>query len=100
MHNIAEGFDSGSDSEFIRFLRYSLRSSSEVQSQLYTALDQGYLKQEDFEAIYNSAREIRKLINSFIGYLVKTRSQRKVSEDGSNYEIHLDDSYALDDESK
>ena len=40
MHNIAEGFDAGSDAEFIRFLRYSRRSASEVQSQLYVALDQ------------------------------------------------------------
>lgn len=35
MHNIAEGFDAGSNLEFIRFLRYARRSVSEVQSQLY-----------------------------------------------------------------
>ncbi len=29
MNNIAEGFDSGSNAEFIRFLGYSRRSSSE-----------------------------------------------------------------------
>lgn len=39
MHNIAEGFDAGSDAEFIRFLKYARRSASEVQSQLYIALD-------------------------------------------------------------
>jgi len=39
MDNIAEGFDDGSTREFIRFLGYSQRSSSEVQSQLYRALD-------------------------------------------------------------
>ena len=35
MHNIAEGFDSGSDPEFIRFLKMARRSASETQSELY-----------------------------------------------------------------
>ena len=34
MDNIAEGFDDMSAKEFIKFLGYSLRSCSEVQSQL------------------------------------------------------------------
>ncbi len=34
MHNIAEGFDAGSNPEFIRFLKMARRSASEVQSQL------------------------------------------------------------------
>lgn len=37
MHNIAEGFDSGTDLEFIRFLKIARRSASEVQSQLNLA---------------------------------------------------------------
>ena len=32
MHNIAEGFDSGSNPEFIRFMKMARRSGSEVQS--------------------------------------------------------------------
>ena len=43
MHNIAEGFDSETNAEFIRFLRYAKRSCSEVQSELYVALDEGYI---------------------------------------------------------
>jgi len=43
MANIAEGFDAGSDAEFIRFLGYARRSASEVQSHLYIALDRGSL---------------------------------------------------------
>ena len=39
MNNIAEDFDAGSNKEFIRFLRYSRRSCSEVQNCLYVAID-------------------------------------------------------------
>ncbi len=43
MSNIAEGFNSGSRAEFARFLAYAQRSCSEIQSQLYVALDQNYI---------------------------------------------------------
>lgn len=69
MHNIAEGFDAGSDAEFKRFLRYARRSASEVQSQLYVALDQQYINKASFQEIYNKALHTKKLINGFIGYL-------------------------------
>lgn len=69
MHNIAEGFDAGSDPEFIRFLRYARRSATEVQSQLYIALDQGYISQAQFNEIYDLAEQCKKLINGFIAYL-------------------------------
>ena len=35
MHNIAEGFDSETNPEFVRFLRYAKWSCTEVQSELY-----------------------------------------------------------------
>ncbi|MBL7177664.1 MAG: four helix bundle protein [Desulfobacteraceae bacterium] len=44
MHNIAERFDSEKKPEFIRFLWYVKRSCTEVQSELYVALDQQYIK--------------------------------------------------------
>ena len=69
MDNIAEGFDSESNAEFVRFLRYAQRSCSEVQSQLYRALDQTYLNQDSFDALYHQATETRKTIRGFIRYL-------------------------------
>ena len=75
MHNIAEGFDSESNSEFIRFLRYSKRSCSEVQSQLYAALDQGYITDEEFQSIYQTARRTKAAIRGFINYLSQHPAQ-------------------------
>ena len=45
MHNTAEGFDAETNAEFIRFLRYAKRSCTEVQSELYVALDESYISQ-------------------------------------------------------
>ena len=69
MDNIAEGFDDGSTKEFIRFLGYSQRSSSEVQSQLYRALDCKYITQTQFDKGYKLASECRKQIKGFRKYL-------------------------------
>jgi len=69
MDNIAEGFDDGSTRELIRFLGYSQRSCSEVQSQLYRALDCKYITKSQFDRIYKVAFECRKQIKGFRKYL-------------------------------
>ncbi|MDP3703348.1 MAG: four helix bundle protein [Candidatus Omnitrophota bacterium] len=76
MSNIAEGFDSGSKPEFIRFLGYSRRSASEVQSHLYAALDQRYIKETQFEEVYRQAEKVRKLISAFLRYLRSSGSRQ------------------------
>jgi four helix bundle protein len=70
MHNIAEGFDSGSDPEFARFLRYAQRSCTEIQSQLYVALDQKYVSEAQFQDLYDFAKRVHSVIGGFIKYLV------------------------------
>ena len=72
MHNIAEGFDAGSDAEFVRFLGYARRSCTEVQSELYVALDQGYIDQARFEEVYGLAAEARSAIAGLTNYLRKS----------------------------
>src|SRR4030066_240678 len=59
MHNIAEGFDAGSNPEFIRFLKISRRSASEVQSELYLALDRSYINQDELNLAYSLATETK-----------------------------------------
>jgi four helix bundle protein len=70
MHNIAEGFDSETNPEFVRFLRYAKRSCTEVQSELYMALDQQYITDVEFEDVYDHAGRTRATIRGFIKYLV------------------------------
>lgn len=60
MNNIAEGFDSQSNNEFVRFLRISRRSVSEVENCLYVAIDQNYINNNEFETIYQQCEKIRK----------------------------------------
>ena len=69
MDNIAEGFDAGGNNEFVRFLNYSKRSCSEVQSQLYRVFDRHYSDQAEFEELFERARLIRAKIGAFIHYL-------------------------------
>lgn len=73
MSNISEGFDSLSNKEFVRFLTYSRRSCSEVQSCLYVGLDQEYVNEEQFEASYIHCKKIRKMIDGLIRYLKQSQ---------------------------
>jgi four helix bundle protein len=69
MANIAEGFDSRSNSEFIQFLYYALRSASELQSHFYVALDQNYLPESEFNETFEKAGKVKGMIFRFIEYL-------------------------------
>jgi four helix bundle protein len=73
MDNIAEGFDGGSNAEFIRFLGYAQRSCSEVKSQLYRALDRSYIDNEQFEHLFEMADEAQAKIGGFIRYLKNSK---------------------------
>ena len=76
MHNIAEGFDAETNAEFIRFLRYAKRSCTEVQSELYVALDEEYLSTVEFQDAYEQARRTRAAIRGFINYLKKYETRK------------------------
>ena len=69
MANIAEGFDSSSDKEFLRFLSFARRSATEVQSHLYVALDQRYITQDQFDELFQMTVAAKNLISGFMRYL-------------------------------
>ncbi len=80
MHNIAEGFDSGTGPEFIRFLKLARRSASEVQSELYLAVDQKYITEDERRNAYDCATEAKRLINGMISYLRRRDKPSRASE--------------------
>jgi four helix bundle protein len=99
MHNIAEGSDSGTDPEFIRFLKMARRSSSEVQSELYLALDRKYITETELKQAYDQADEAKRLINGLIAFLRKNggNAASKISEDQADYFVTPEDPFTSDD---
>jgi four helix bundle protein len=85
MANIAEGFDAGSNAEFGRFLAYAQRSCSELQSELYVALDQRYLSNEEFTEIYELAAKTKSRIGAFIKYLNEARRTKNEERRTKNH---------------
>ncbi|EIQ00455.1 S23 ribosomal protein [Opitutaceae bacterium TAV1] len=70
--NIAEGFEREGNKEFIQFLSYSKGSVGEVKDQLYTALDECYITQKDFDRTYALADETTRMIGGLTAYLRRT----------------------------
>ena len=69
MSNIAEGFERGGTAEFLQFLAVSKASAGEVESQLYVALDQKYISEEQFRAVRQTAASTKRLIAGLMNYL-------------------------------
>jgi four helix bundle protein len=74
MANVAEGFGSGAQGEFVTFLGYAVGSLNETQSHLCAAYDREYLSQEDFARLFQVATEIRKLSIAFIQSMTRPGS--------------------------
>jgi four helix bundle protein len=81
MSNIAEGFMSQSNRGFITFLGYSLRSTAEVQSQLYAALDLHYISDNQFKSLTTQCSTVAKMLQGFIRYL-------KTNQPSTNRGLH------------
>jgi four helix bundle protein len=72
MANIAEGFDRGGTKELANFLSIAKGSIGEVEAQLYVALDQKYINNEQFKNLLAMTSSTKKLIAGFMNYLKQT----------------------------
>ena len=70
--NIAEGSGRESSKDFLRFLYISMGSIFEMQTQLEIAKNIIYIKEEEFNNLYEDSREIERMLASLIRKLKDT----------------------------
>lgn len=87
MSNIAEGFESQTQSMFIKYLGFAKGSAGELRAQLYIARDQGYMTDEEFNAIFSLAEVCSKQLARFIQYLESQPNARRIREEGVTYNV-------------
>jgi four helix bundle protein len=78
MSNIAEGFESQTQSLFIKYLGIAKASAGEVRSQLYIASDLGYLSPEELRNTINLAEKVSRLIYGFVKYLQSQSNPKRI----------------------
>ena len=76
--NIAEGYARRGNKEFVKFLWISKGSAAEVQSQLYNAMDLGYIEKDRFELVYNQANVLQVKLFHLIQSLTSDLVRQKV----------------------
>ncbi len=81
MSNIAVGFERDGNKEFVQFLAIAKGSTGEVRSQLYVALDAGFLSQPHFNELLASAEEPSRVISGLMRYLRQSGLQGRKSID-------------------
>ena len=87
MSNIAEGFERNRRAEFHQFLSVAKASAAEVRSQLYVALDVGYLGQKEFQDLNAAANEVARVIGGLRQFVARQRdAQRRPNKKNSSVE--------------
>ena len=78
MSNIAEGFERGRPTEFHQFLSIAKGSCAELRSQLYVALDVGYVVGDDFRTLMSEAIEVGQIVGGLRASVERRRDIQRV----------------------
>jgi len=76
MSNLAEGFERGGLGEFHQFLSTAKASCAELRSQLYVALDVGYIGAREFEQLRTDSEEVGRIIGGLRASVAKQRQSK------------------------
>ena len=76
MSNLPEGFERGRPGEFHQFLSVAKGSCAELRSQLYVALDVGYLEPEAFTTLMSQASEVGLILGGLRASVERRRDTR------------------------
>lgn len=85
MSNIAEGFESQTQTLFIRCLGIAKASAGEVRSQPYISRDLNYLTEEQFSNLFQMAEKTSRQLSRFISYLEAHPQSKHIREDLAEY---------------
>ena len=80
MSNLAEGFERNRRGEFHQYLSTAKASCAEVRSQLYVALDAGYVTVEEFDTLLAEAEEVGRIIGG-----LRASVQKAALTDGAKH---------------
>lgn len=78
MSNISEGYERGSNPEFIRFLYISKASCGELRAQLFIAKDQGYIDDKEFAQVIDCSRRVSGMLGNLISYLKGQKGKLRI----------------------
>lgn len=79
MCNIADGFERGTNAEFLQFVFVAKGSCGQVLAQVSVAFDQKYISKTDYEDLTERCRRISGMLGNLIRYLKRSqRSGRKI----------------------
>ncbi|MCW8130643.1 MAG: four helix bundle protein [Planctomycetota bacterium] len=83
--NIAEGEQRGTTADYIRFLRISLGSTGEIDTQLEIARRLDYLEEAKHQNLRTNVEEIRRMLSGLVTSLEAKLSRLGVREEAAPY---------------
>ena len=86
MSNIADGFESRTQAQFVEFLGRAKASAGEVRCQLYVAVDLKYLAEDQFAVAFDLADKVSRQLARLIRYLESHSGSQRIREDNTAYE--------------